>query len=98
MKVFSRRGGTSLGSLIMLGLAVYGGYTGWQNYKSPYKLIENNNNGIYSLIEKDTNKRQEITRDFQLGTIDYRIDGILRESKGRVKESLETLSKKYNLN
>jgi hypothetical protein len=94
MKMFSRRGGgMGLGSLVLLGMAAYGGYTGWQNFKSPYKLVDNN--GSYSLLEKDTNRKQEITKDFQLGTLEYRLHGISRESAGKVKNILDNITNNY---
>jgi len=96
MKIFKRRSGLTLTDIGLIVLAAYGGYKGWQEYKSPYKLKQEN--GIYCLLEKETNRKEKIREDFQLGSIDYRVKGLLKESKQKFRESLDNLAKEYDLN
>ncbi len=95
MRMFGRRSGISFTGVLLTVAALYGGYRAWQDYKSPYRLTEENE--IYFLVEKATQRKEMITKNFQLGPLDYRIDGILQESKEKVRDTLDSLARKYDL-
>jgi hypothetical protein len=95
MRVFSRRSGMSFSGLLLTVAAIYGGYRAWQDYRRPYRLTEEK--GTYFLVDKNTDRKKIITKNFQLGTLDYRIDGILQESRERVRQTLDSLARKYDL-
>lgn len=80
-------------SLILLGFAAYGGYRAWEDYKAPYRLERADS--AYYLVEKSTSRQKLITKDFQLGTPEYRLEGLMQESKDKVLEAIDTLVKKY---
>ena len=82
----------SLSTLVILAAGVYGGYRAWQDYKSPFKLIEDQ--GAYYLFEKETDNKIRITENFQCGSLEYRVGGILKESKERLYNALENTRKK----
>jgi len=101
MRILGRRIGflerrTGFFDLIIFGFALYGGYCIYQNYNNPYKQVQENE--IHYLVKKSTEQKQVITDNFQLGSLEYRLKGILEEGKENVRRALENTVKKYNLN
>jgi hypothetical protein len=87
------RNNMTVGGLIVMGLALYGGYRIWDDYKAPYRLVSENSG--YYLVEKSTNRQKQITKEFQLGSPEYRLEGLMHESKDKVLGAIDELVKKY---
>jgi hypothetical protein len=60
----------------------------------PYR-VETQHSVPY-LVKNETNERHMITEDFQLGTIEYRLRGLMREGKNKLEDALEELIENYN--
>jgi len=100
--IFSRRAragaASGLSGLILMGLAAYGGFKAYKEWKSPYSL-ECQHNSCYVINELNGNKQPLFNKngDMQLGDTRYRLDGILRESKQELKTSLDKIAREHNL-
>ncbi|MBI5390295.1 hypothetical protein HZB02_02305 [Candidatus Woesearchaeota archaeon] len=77
---------------IVTGLFFAGGYLLGNSKPEPsldlYKLHRLNE--TYYITQTTTGIRQPITEDFQLGSLEYRLDGIVRESLRSGRENLYT--------
>lgn len=93
MRMLGRR--TGLLDLVVLGFAIYGGTCLYHNYRSPYKLTQEQ--GINYIIKKKTDEKKIITDNFQLGSLEYRLKGVLEEGKDNVRRALEKAARKYKL-
>jgi hypothetical protein len=80
-----------LSSLVLLGLAGYGGYRLYTDHNMPYRL--ESDSGQHYLVEKLSEKRKAITKSFELGTLEERMRGIIQEPKDKVWEAIEKLRK-----
>lgn len=89
------KSGITLGQIVLAGLAAYGGYDLYRDWKNPYSIEKEGYH--YFLEDKRAGLRQPITRDFQLGDINYRVEGILKESKRNLEEVLDEVANKYDL-
>lgn len=80
-------------SLAIICLAAYGAYCLYTEYRSPYTLVKRSS-GHY-LVEKGTGRREIITPEFQLGSLEHRIKGLLSESKEHVQAAIESSLRSY---
>jgi hypothetical protein len=76
-----------IGSLCITAAVLYGGIAAYKDYVCPYRM--DSHRGQWYLVDKKSEARKEITKGFELGTLDERILGILKESKQEVVKSLE---------
>jgi len=83
----------SISSIVVLAAAMYGGYHAYQDFCSPYRILEEQ--GVYYLQEKETKQKLEI-HDMQCGSLEHRLGGILKESKERLYQALESAKKRYS--
>ncbi len=74
-------------SLAIFVAAMHGCQRAYEDWKSPYRLTHYKEQ--YFLEEKRSARKEPITQDFQLGSIEYRIEGLLREGKDRVEQALK---------
>ncbi len=93
MRILGRR--TGFLDLVLLGFALYGGYCAYHGYKEPYSLEQEH--GSYYLVKKSTDQKKLITGNFQLGSLEYRLKGVLEDGKDNVRRALERTAKEYNL-
>jgi len=93
IKLYEKRKG--LLDWLAYGLAIYCVFAWYQQRDCPYTLTQDS--GIQYVVKKETRQKKQLTQDFELGTLEQRLRGILKEGKENVRTALEQLSQNYRL-
>ena len=85
-------------TVIAGGLFICGFYTGTQKETTlgehtPYKVIKEGD--LHFIQERVSGVKQSLNKHFQLGTLDYRLEGIRKEGPNAVEHAKETIDRYY---